>query len=180
MFELPELPKIFPLGAILFDFLFLLVAIPIEAYVLNARLSFDKRTSAYYSIAINLFSSTIGWVTFFLIEPFLTIQFKSELISYVFFYQFQAANTQNFMILLAFIIFFATLLLKFFLLRLMLLTLAEPKQAKEEEVSPYPRRNSRRGNKAKLLSTNLFTTILIANSLSYSAITIILIISANR
>jgi hypothetical protein len=179
MFEFPELPKIFPFGAILFDFLFLLVAIPIEAYVLNARLSFDKRTSAYYSIAMNLFSSTIGWVTFFLIEPYLPSQLKSELISYVFFYQFQAANTQSFMILLAFIIFFATLLLKFFLLRLMLLTLTEPTEAKEEEFQ-YPRRTSRRGNKAKLLSTNLFTTILIANSLSYSAITVVLIISANR
>ncbi len=172
MFEYPELPTTFPLGAILFDFLFLLVAIPIEGYILNVRLRFDKKTSIFYAICINLFTAVIGWISFFLIEPVLPVNLKSQLISYVFFNQY---NVQSLMILLAFIIFFATFLLKYFLLKLVLLSLAEPTK-NELEFQPYPRRNFRRTNKAKLQNTNLVTTILIANSLSYSAIVIILLI----
>ncbi|MBW4606848.1 MAG: filament integrity protein fraC [Hassallia sp. WJT32-NPBG1] len=175
MFEFPELPTTFPLGAILFDFLFLLVAIPIEGYVLNARLRFDKKTSIFYAICINLFTAVIGWIMFFFIEPVLPVNLKSQLISYVFFNQFRASNVQSLVILVAFIIFFVTFLLKYFLLKLTLLSLAEPIK-NELDLQPYPRRNFRRASKAKLQNTNLVTTILIANSLSYTAIAIILLI----
>jgi hypothetical protein len=176
MFEFTELPTTFPLGAILFDFLFLLVAIPIEGYVLNVRLRFDKKTSIFYAICINLFSAVIGWITFFFIEPVLPVNLKSQLISYVFFNQY---NVQSLMILLAFIIFFATFLLKYFLLKLVLLSLAEPIK-NELELQAYPRRNFRRASKVKLQNTNLVTTILIANSLSYSAIIVIILLTRSR
>jgi len=114
----------------------------------------------------------IGWITFFFIEPVLPVNLKSQLISYVFFNQY---NIQSLMILVAFIIFFATFLLKYFLLKLVLLSLAEPIK-NELELQAYPRRNFRRASKAKLQNTNLVTTILIANSLSYSAIVMILLI----
>ncbi|MBW4477461.1 MAG: filament integrity protein fraC [Tolypothrix brevis GSE-NOS-MK-07-07A] len=176
MFEFTELPTTFPLGAILFDFLFLLVAIPIEGYVLNLRLRFDKKTSIFYAICINLFTAVIGWITFFFIEPILPVNLKSQLISYVFFNQY---NVQSLMILLAFIIFFATFLLKYFLLKLVLLSLAEPTK-NELEFQAYPRRNFRRASKVKLQNTNLVTTILVANSLSYSAIILIILLTRSR
>ncbi|MEH1962622.1 MAG: filament integrity protein FraC [Nostoc sp.] len=169
------LPRIFPIGGILFDFLFVLIAIPIEAYVLHSRLKFDKKTSTFYAISINLFSSVIGWFIFFVSEPMLPIQVKSELINYMFFNNFKYPKSQTLIILTAFIIFFATFLLKFFILRVLLLSLNESFAKKEEEPQTSQRRRWRSFSNLKLQSTSLATTILIANSLSYSVITIILL-----
>ena len=72
MFEDLTIPRILPLGAILFNFLFLLIAIPIEAYVFNRRLNFDKKTSIFYAISMNLFSSALGWTIFFFIRANIT------------------------------------------------------------------------------------------------------------
>ncbi|MEH1908607.1 filament integrity protein FraC [Nostoc sp.] len=169
------LPRIFPIGGILFDFLFVLIAIPIEAYVLHSRLKFDKKTSTFYAISINLFSSVIGWFIFFVSEPMLPIQVKSELINYMFFNSFKSSKSQTLIILTAFIIFFATFLLKFFILRVLLVSLNEAVAKKEEEPQTSQRRRWRSFSNLKLQSTSLATTILIANSLSYSVITIILL-----
>jgi hypothetical protein len=172
------LPRIFPIGGILFDFLFVLIAIPIEAYVLNYRLKFDKKTSTFYAISINLFSSVIGWLIFFVSEPILPIQVRTELINYMFFNNFKSPNTRTLIILTAFIIFFATFLMKFFILKGLLLSLNEQFAKKEEEVPTSQRRRWRTLGNLKLQSNNLVITVLIANSLSYSAITIILLFSA--
>ncbi|MCC5641942.1 filament integrity protein fraC [Nostoc sp. CHAB 5824] len=169
------LPSIFPIGGILFDFLFVLIAIPIEAYVLHNRLKFDKKTSIFYAISINLFSSVIGWFIFFVSEPMLPIQMKSELINYMFFNNFKSPNTQTVIILTACIIFFATFLMKFFILRGLLLSLSEPVAQKQEELQTSQRRRWRNLSNLKLQSNNLIITILIANSLSYTAITLILL-----
>jgi len=176
--EYSFLPRIVPLGVILLDFLFLLVAIPIEALIMNRRLKFDKRTSSFYAICINLFSSVIGWIIFFFMEPMLPVRFKSELIDYIFFNQIRYAyNIQTLIILTAFIIFFATFLVKYLLLRVMLISLREP--GKNEQVSePIIKRNSRRNYKSKLQNTNVITSLLIGNALSYSLIVMILFIRA--
>ncbi|MEH1902463.1 MAG: filament integrity protein FraC [Nostoc sp.] len=170
------LPRIFPIGGILFDFLFVLIAIPIEAYVLHYRLKFDKKSSTFYAISINLFSSVIGWFIFFVSEPMLPIQVKSELMNYMFFNNFKSPKSQSLIILTAFVIFFATFLMKFFILRVLLLSLNEPVVKKqEEEPETFQRRRWRSFTNLKLQSTSLVTTILIANSLSYTLITIILL-----
>jgi hypothetical protein len=174
MFDYPMIPEVIPLGAILFNFLFILIAIPIEAYILNKRLKFDKRTSSYYAIAINLFSNAIGWIVFFFLEPFLAVQLKSELISYIFFHRFISSNIQMIIILTAFIIFFSTFFIKVVLLRVLLLSLTELKKSESEPVNINKRRNSRQDNQLKIQNTNLVTAVLIANALSYSAISIIL------
>ncbi|MEH1843961.1 MAG: filament integrity protein FraC [Nostoc sp.] len=170
------LPRIFPIGGILFDFLFVLIAMSIEAYVLHYRLKFDKKSSTFYAISINLFSSVIGWIIFFVSEPLLPIQVKSELINYIFFNNFKSPKTQTLIILTAFIIFFATFLMKFFILRVLLLSLNEPIFKKQEEPQISQRPRWRRFSNLKLQSGNLVATILIANSLSYSMITVILLI----
>ncbi|MEH1893042.1 MAG: filament integrity protein FraC [Nostoc sp.] len=168
------LPRIFPIGGILFDFLFVLIAIPIEAYVFHNRLKFDKKSSTFYAISINLFSSVIGWIIFFVSEPMLPIQLKSELINYIFFNYF-TPKTQPLIILTAFGFFFATFLMKFFILQVLLLLLNESFAKKEEEPQTSQRRRWRSFNNLRLQSTNLVTTTLIANSVSYTAITIILL-----
>ncbi|QHG19436.1 filament integrity protein FraC [Nostoc sp. ATCC 53789] len=174
------LPRIFPIGGILFDFLFVLIAIPIEAYLLHYRLKFDKKTSTFYAISINLFSSVIGWFIFFVSEPMLPIQMRAELINYMFFNNFKSPNTQAFLIFTAFIIFFATFLMKFFILKVLLLSLNEQLFKKEEEAEApiSQRRRWRTFGNLKFQSNNLIITVLIANSLSYSAITLILLFSA--
>ncbi|MBD2681362.1 MULTISPECIES: filament integrity protein FraC [Nostoc] len=171
------LPRIFPIGGILFDFLFVLIAIPIEAYVLHKRLKFDKKTSTYYAISINLFSSVIGWSVFFASEPLLPIQIKSELINYLFFNNFKSSGTQTLLIVTAFIIFFATFIVKFFLLKALLFSLVkEPFAKKEEEIQVSQRQRWRGFSSLKLQNTNVVTTVLIGNSLSYSVITAILLL----
>ncbi|BAY79870.1 filament integrity protein (plasmid) [Nostoc linckia NIES-25] len=177
MLENWMLPRIFPIGGILFDFLFVLIAIPIEAYVLHKRLKFDKKTSTFYAISINLFSSVIGWSVFFASEPLLPIQIKSELINYLLFNNFKSPGTQTLLILTAFIIFFATFIVKFLLLRVLLLSLIkEPFAKKEEEVQVFQRQKWRGFSNIKLQNTSVVTTVLIANSLSYSVITAILLL----
>ncbi len=176
MFENWTPPSIFPIGAILFHFLFLLIAIPIEAYVFNTRLKFDKKSSIFYALSVNLFSSVIGWIVFFMLEPMLPVALKSELINYVFFNNFKSPTTQTLLILTAFIIFFATFIMKFLLLRISLILLSDNILKKAESEPLSVQRKSRRVGKFKFQNTNLVTTALIANSLSYSAITIILLI----
>jgi len=102
---------------------------------------------------------------------------KSELINYVFFNNFRYPNTQVGLILATFIIFFTTFLMKFLLLQLFVFALREDGWKKPEIIETSQRRQLRRaapGN--ELQTTNLVTTTLIANSLSYTAITIILLI----
>ncbi|MDF5726436.1 MAG: filament integrity protein fraC [Rhizonema sp. PD37] len=175
--EFHFLPRIFPLGAILFNFLFLLVATPLEAYVLNARLKFDKKTSAFYSICINLFSNVIGWIIFFSVESVLpVVPFKSELINYFFYNRLQSNKTQSVIILTAFVIFFTTFLVKYICLKGLFISLSEP--GKNDESKPIIRRNSRRAYKNRWQNTNLVTTVLIGNALSYSVIAVILFVRA--
>ncbi|MBD2440618.1 filament integrity protein FraC [Nostoc sp. FACHB-110] len=177
MFEDWTLPRLLPLGVILFNLLFFLVAIPLESYIFNLRLKFDKKTSIFYAIATNLFSGTLGWIIFFFLEPHLPVDIKSELINYVFFNNFNSPTTQATIVLTTFIIFFITFLMKFLLLQLFVFTLSEEGWKKPEIKDTSQRRLWRRGGSGiRLQSTNLVITTLIANSLSYTAITIILLI----
>lgn len=168
----------FPFGLILFDFLFLLVAIPIEAYILNQRLKFDKKTSAFYAISMNVFSNVIGWIVLFLIEP--TIFFSNYRLGLINFLLYNRVedNIYGDIILAGFITFFGTLMVKFGLLRLLIIALSEPGELKAEaqpENSILLSRKTRRGNNKAFQNTSLLTTTLIANSLSYSAITLIIV-----
>ncbi|WP_414620073.1 filament integrity protein FraC [Calothrix sp. CCY 0018] len=170
--------RVVPFGVILFDFLFLLVAIPVEAFILNRRLKFDKRTCSFYAIAMNLFSNVIGWVVFFILEPTnFFVSYKSQLISFLL---YNRLNNQVYggIVMAGFTTFFGTLMVKFVLLRLLIISLSNPGEKKavpEPEDTILLKRKSRRGNRKGWQSTSLFTTTLIANSLSYSAITLVVL-----
>lgn len=176
MFESWTFPRILPIGTVLFNFLFFLIAIPIEAYIFNKRLNFDKKTSTFYAIAVNLFSGTLGWIIFFFLEPILPVQFKSELINYVFFNVLKSTNTQSLLILTTFIIFFATFIMKFLFLKIFVLSLDENLGKKKEESPLFFRKQRRLAGRFRLQDTNLVVATLIGNSLSYTVITIILLI----
>ena len=123
-----SLPIILPIGAIFFEILFLLTAIPVEAYVLNKWLKFDKRTSIFYAIALNVFSSVIGWIVFFIVEPMLPIPIKAELINYVFFNKLKDPSISTMIVLLSFTIFIATFLVKFLLMKILIIFMDEGKK----------------------------------------------------
>jgi hypothetical protein len=170
-----SLPIILPIGAIFFEILFLLTAISVEAYVLHKWLKFDKRTSIFYAIALNVFSSVIGWIVFFTVEPMLSIPIKAELINYVFFNKIKASSISTMIILLSFTIFIATFLVKFLLMKILIIFMGEGGKNTQPEISSSQQRASYM-NIVKLQNTNLITATLIANSLSYSAITFIILI----
>ncbi|MTJ48844.1 filament integrity protein FraC [Dolichospermum sp. UHCC 0259] len=170
-----SLPIILPIGAIFFEILFLLTAISVEAYVLHKWLKFDKRTSIFYAIALNVFSSVIGWIVFFTVEPMLPIPIKAELINYVFFNKIKASSISTMIILLSFTIFIATFLVKFLLMKILIIFMGEGGKNTQPEISSSQQRASYM-NIVKLQNTNLITATLIANSLSYSAITFIILI----
>ena len=168
---------ILPVGIVLFDLLFLITAIPIEAYVLHRRLKFDQKSSIFYAISMNVFANVLGWLVFFFIEPSLSATNKSEVLNYVFFNRFQSEQIYSLLVLIAFFIFFATFLFKVIALQLLLLLWEKSDKKKpEQEVPLSQRRSSRRYNLNQVQRTNVVTTVLIANSLSYSAITILLVI----
>ncbi len=170
--------RVFPFGVILFDFLFLLVAIPVEAFILHTRLKFDKKTSSFYAISINIFSNVIGWVIFFILEPSnLFNNYKAQLINFLL---YNRLNEQLYggIVMAGFITFFGTLMVKFLLLRLFIISLSNPGEKKPEPQPEYTillQRKTRRGYRRGWQSTSLFTTTLIANSLSYSAITLVVL-----
>ncbi len=175
-FDLFSSFRVFPFGVVLFDFLFLLVAIPVESYVLNKRLKFDKRTSSFYAVSMNVFSNVIGWIIFFILEPNNFFDdYKSQLISFLL-YNRIGGEVYSSIVLAAFGTFFGTLLVKFALLKIFILSLSDPGEKKPElEDLAALQRRSRRGKKRGWQSTSLFTTTLIANSLSYSAITLVVL-----
>lgn len=177
-FDFSQYFRAFPFGIILFDFLFLLVAIPIETYILHRRLKFDKRTSTFYAISVNVFSNVIGWIIFFSIEPSPFFDtYKAQLINFLLYNRLDG-EVYSGIVLAAFITFFGTLMVKFALLKIFLISLSEPgdkKSSQESDSSANLARKSRRSNRKGWQSTSLFTTTLIANSLSYSAITLVVL-----
>ena len=175
MFEVFPIPEVFPLGLILFDVLFLLVAIPIEAYILNIRLNFDKKSSAFYATCVNFFSSAIGWFIFFILEPNLPENWRLELINFVLFNRLSdSGEVLSSIVIFASLAFFITFIMKLVILKMLVFSLRE--QPLSIQTQPLMRRYSRRNSRAKILNTNLVLTVLIANALSYSAILAILFI----
>lgn len=76
---------ILPLRTILFQILFLLVAIVIEAGILRQRLRLGFQTSVQYALVINLASVVAGWIAFLVIEPLAAAPIREQIISYILF-----------------------------------------------------------------------------------------------
>lgn len=89
---------VLPLRAVLFQGVFLLIAIAIESFILHKQLGLSRRTSLEYAASLNLFSTVIGWLFFFLIQPNLPAELQRQLLQYIFFNRF--APGSNFPLLL--------------------------------------------------------------------------------
>lgn len=76
---------VLPLRAILFQMLFLSLAIAIEALVFQKQWKLSRKASIEYSLGLNLFSTGLGWLVFFAVQPFLSPNLKKQIITFVFF-----------------------------------------------------------------------------------------------
>ncbi|HEY9820126.1 MAG TPA: filament integrity protein FraC [Candidatus Sericytochromatia bacterium] len=179
---------VLPLQTYLFQTLFLLVAIALEARVLQRRLYLTRRTSVEYATSINLLTTVIGWLAFFLVQNLLPQPIKDQIISYVFFDRFLSPQPESFNLMListGIVMFFSAFLIKLKGLQLLEAVLENAPQA---QTSPESRssvlfRNRRRRRLSQRLDEAVSnsdpdraTAVLLANAFSHSAIVLILVL----
>lgn len=168
----------------LFQSVFLLVAIALEARVLYQRLYLTRRRSVEYATSINLFAAVVGWLAFFLIQGFLPLPIKSELVSFIFFDRFLSPFPESFYLMLAstgVVVFFSAFLIKLKGLQLLeaLLERTPKEQSNPEQIistrnrlkKSLPERLERAVTRT---DPNQATAILLANVYSHSAIALLL------
>lgn len=171
---------VLPLQTILFQTIFLLVAIALEARVLHRRLMLTRRTSMEYATSINLLSTIIGWLVFFIAQDLLPQPLKAQLISYIFFDRLLDPQPANLTLIIAatgITMFFATFLIKLKGLELLEALL---QSAKEQPLSPSPGKTNRLTLSMRLrwaafrADPNRAAIVLLANAYSHSAIFLLL------
>jgi hypothetical protein len=171
------LSTVAPLRAILFQLLFLAIAIAIEAFVLQKKLKVSRKTSVQYATSMNLLSTIVGWLLFFNLEPLLPSPYKAQLISYMLFNQFFVANTaqtmSTFLTLGMMLAFVGTFVMERKGLDLLefLLEINPTKEKDYQKIYQYRDRQQRQ--EATLVDRNRAITILIANTCSYAVILVI-------
>lgn len=173
---------VLPLRAIAFQTLFLLVAISLEALILHQRLSFDFKTSVRYATSVNLFSTFIGWLVFFNVQPLLPEDLRIQLISFFFFERFfpnpWAPSVAPLLIVLALGVFLGVVFVE--LQGLNLLERLLGKQVNEDEgiiKNRVPQRFQRlQGQSFLFKRSDRAYTLLLANSVSFSIILLLLLL----
>ena len=177
-----ELEPIFPLKAVLFQILFLLVAIALEAMVLRQRLRLGYKQSVRYAAAVNLLAVVVGWFAFLAVEPLFEPRLQAQVISYVLFDNL-INNTLKpqmgwIILVMGLAAFFMTLILKLKGLELIMRALgtwnlpSKPKELSRKE--RYIR--SRTGTTLYQEAASQFAiAVLQANALSFSAILLLLV-----
>lgn len=87
-----DLWLVLPLRAVVFQTLLLLISIAIESLVLQRILNISRKTATEYSATLNLLSTFVGWLCFFVIEAITRRFFETQLIRYIFFDRFVSPN----------------------------------------------------------------------------------------
>lgn len=169
---------VLPLRAIAFQFLFLVLAIALETRVFYQRLSFNYPTSVRYATSLNLFSTCIGWLLFFVVQPLLPETLKSQLISYLFFERFfpnpALYGVPPILVLLSLGIFIGTFLVELQGL-IWLESLLESAPAVQIEDQSQIFMRSQAGGTLQQHRDKAYA-VLVANAWSFSAILILLIL----
>jgi hypothetical protein len=162
-----------PLRAILFQLLFIVIAIAIESIVLQRYLGIGRKISIQYAATANLLSTIVGWLLFFVIQPWLPASLRTQLISYIF---FDRTNSPPLLIGLAFITFIGTFLIKLQSIEWLdlILGIRKPAPAEVQDTAKFRGRAAQRQPFVNL--PNRALSILWANAASFSAITFIIAI----
>jgi hypothetical protein len=162
-----------PFRAIAFQIVLLLTAIAVEAIVLRRKLNTSRKKSIEYATSINLLSTAIGWFIFFNTQSLLPPNLKVQLLSAVFFDRW--APNIVLVILVAFVTFFASFLVKLQGLNLLQLLLGE--RTLESATGRARRYKSLIRSRDEVADPpKQANAILVANAFSYSAILLILLL----
>lgn len=167
---------VLPLRAIVFQILFLLVAIALEAAVLRQRLRLGYQPSIMYAATLNLLAVCVGWLIFFIVEPLAPPELRSQIVSYVLFDRFYVSdwsgNVRLAIVLAGLVSFFGTLLLKLQGLKWLMKMLGIPVvKEKPVQLSRSERYQIARQGRIRIGSASSTTiAVLQANALSFSVI----------
>lgn len=162
---------VLPLRAILYQLLFIVLSIAIEALVLQRYLGIGRKSAIQYAATANLLSTVVGWFIFFVVEPRLPQPWQQQFANYIF---FDLMSNPPVLIGLAFFTFLGTFVVKLLSLDWLDLIL-ENKQAVQVEVhdrTKFRGRSAHRQPFANIPSRAL--AVLWANAASFSAITLII------
>lgn len=187
------LTTVIPLPMVLFQTLFLLVAIIVEAMVLRQNLRWSRRISLERAATINLLAATVGWILFFFIEPILPPGLQEQVISFIFFDRFFANEWSSSLAILlvavGIVAFFLTFFIKLEGLTLLLRLLRPPDfqtraQILAEESSHKSMTGRSRSRKLRQSQFNLryqqerdrTNAVLRANAASFAVILILLLL----
>lgn len=168
---------VFPFKAILYQLLFLVIAIALEAFILKRYLGIGRKTCIQYTATANLLSTVVGWFLFFLIEPILSPAWRQDLIDFVF---FDLTKNSPVLIGIAFCTFLGTFVIKLQGLDLLdqILGIKKPLPPEAEEPLKFrgrmARQQARHQHFVNMPSRAL--AVLWANAASFSAITLIIAI----
>ena len=164
---------VLPLRAILYQLLFIVLAIAVEAFTLQRYLGIGRTTSIQYAATANLLSTVIGWFLFFITEPLLPPDWQQQLLEFIF---FNAATNQPLLIGLALPVFLGTFIVKLQSLDWLDLILGnkKPAEAEARDVAKFRGRAAQRQPFANVPSRAL--AVLWANAASFSAIALIILI----
>jgi|GEM_PF-2793407 len=164
-----------PLQAILYQFFVLLLAIALEAFILQKQLSISPRKGVEYAASINLLSVTLGWLVFFNLEQLLPEAIRIRLIVYVFFDRIPHLE-ESFveLVLIGIVIFFGTFFVKTLGLYLVQTLLVVQTSNESDEGITFSQ--ILRGYKLPVrLAASEASAVLLANACSYSAVLIVLV-----
>ncbi len=175
---------ILPLRTILFQILFLMVAIVIEAGILRQRLRLGFQTSVQYALVTNLATVVAGWIAFLVIEPLASAPIREQIISYILFDNLLingwTTQTGALLFVCAIVVFFLAFFIKAKGLEFFLRTddtwkfLAQRNEQPDSRDSRYAKARGALGMRSSLPS---FTdTVIQANAASFSVILLLLLL----
>ncbi|MDX2244636.1 MAG: hypothetical protein NW224_28515 [Leptolyngbyaceae cyanobacterium bins.302] len=174
---------VLPARAIAFQILFLLVAIALEALVLYRRLPYSYKASVRYATTLNLLSTFVGWVVFFNVQQVLPESLRIQLISFFFFEKFfpndWEAGMAPMMVTTALGTFLGVIMAEYQALTLLefMLETRKPEETTDTILKSRDRFKFRRLEEGGILfkKNDRAYTLLIANSLSFSAVLLLLL-----
>ena len=176
---------ILPLKAIVFQILFLMVTVTLEAGIIRQYLRLGFKTSVQYATAVNLAAVVVGWIAFLVVEPLSPPEIKYQIISYILFDRLLingwTPGVGAGLLLLGVICFCVTLFIKWLGIELFLR--ADDAWFVPKDIEKLSRReryiHARQGQTQTQEEISNFTyAIVLANAVSFSAISALLILRA--
>lgn len=169
--------SVLPLRAIIFQILFLLVAIAIESLILRQELKLVPRQALQYAASLNLFTTGIGWFMLVNLEALLPDNLRQEIMNLIFFGRWSQSMVM-WMVVAGFAVFFFSFVLKVFGLSQLQFLLMTPQEwaARQEQINQRYRLGVKRLRPPARANAAQASALLKANALSYSALSLVLLV----